>query len=90
MAVEKELISQKVILTDREKLTVTGVSEVVSFDENAVCMETAQGTLMVHGRQLRLKNLTPQGGQLELTGTVEAMIFEETRRKGGFWSRFLG
>lgn len=90
MATEQIPLPHKVMLSDRKKLTVTGVSEVISFDETAVHMETVQGSLMVHGTGLRLKNLSPEGGQLEITGTVEAMIYEEPRRKGGFFGRMLG
>ena len=83
-------IPHKVTLSDRKKLTVTGVSEVVSFDDTAVQMETALGSLMVYGQQLRLKNLSPDAGQLELTGEIEAMVYEQPRRKGGWLSRILG
>lgn len=90
MATEQIPLPHKVTLSDRKKLTVTGVSEVVSFDETAVHMETVQGSLMVHGSGLRLKNLNPEGSQLELTGTVEALVYEQPRRKGGFFGRVLG
>lgn len=90
MATEQIPLPHKVVLSDRKKLTVTGVSDVVSFDETAVHMETVQGSLMVHGSGLRLKNLNPEGSQLELTGTVEALVYEQPRRKGGFFGRVLG
>lgn len=90
MATEQIPLPHKVTLSDRKKLTVTGVSEVVSFDETAVHMETVQGSLMVHGNGLRLKNLNPEGSQLELTGTVEALVYEQPRRKGGLFGRVLG
>ena len=90
MATEQIPLPHKVVLSDRKKLTVTGVSEVVSFDETAVHMETVQGSLMVYGSGLRLKNLNPEGSQLELTGTVEALVYEQPRRKGGFFGRVLG
>lgn len=90
MATEQIPLPHKVVLSDRKKLTVTGVSEVVSFDETAVHMETVQGSLMVHGNGLRLKNLNPEGSQLELTGTVEALVYEQPRRKGGLFGRVLG
>ncbi len=87
---EMSQIPHKVTLSDRKKLTVTGVSEVVSFDDTAVHMETSQGSLMVYGQQLRLKNLSPEAGQLELTGVVEALVYEQPRRKGGWLSRMMG
>lgn len=87
---EQNPISHKLVLSEREKLTVTGVKEVVHFDETTVCVDTVRGSLQVHGRELRLKNLSPQGGQLELSGTVEAVIYGETKEKTGFLSRLLG
>lgn len=90
MATEQIPLPHKVTLSDRKKLTVTGVSEVVSFEETAVQVETSQGSLMVHGSGLRLKNLSPESGQLEITGTVEALVYEERRRKGGFFGRAPG
>ena len=87
---EQNRIPHKLTLSDRKKLTVTGVSEVVSFDETAVQMETELGMLTVYGQQLRLKNLSPEAGQLELTGEVEAMAYEQLRQKGGWLSRLLG
>lgn len=87
---EKNQIPHKVTLSDRKKLTVTGVDEVVSFDDTTVQMETSLGSLTVYGQQLRLKNLSPEAGQLELIGEVEAMVYEQPQRKGGWFSRILG
>lgn len=90
MPAEGISLPHKVTLSDRKKLMVTGVSEVVSFDDSAVQMETAQGSLIVHGQQLRLKTLNPEGGQLEITGRVMALVYEEPRKKGGLFGRMLG
>ena len=43
---------------DRREMTVKGVSEVISFDENAVVLKTGLGVLTVHGQGLQLKNLS--------------------------------
>ena len=86
---EQDPIFHKVVLSEREKLTVTGVKEVVHFDENSVLMDTSQGGFRIHGQNLKLKNLSPQGGQLELTGAVEAMIYEQTPEKRGILSRLF-
>ncbi len=80
----------KLTLTDRSALTVTGVSEVISLDDNAVLLQTGQGPLWIHGKQLRLKNLSPEGGQLVVSGKISALIYEDSRKKGGILSRFFG
>ena len=75
-------------LTERNKLTMYGVTEVVSFEENAVVLRTTLGTLVVHGQDMQLKILSPEGGQVMVEGTVTALVYEEPRASGWF-SRFL-
>jgi sporulation protein YabP len=79
----------KLSLEDRRVLTMTGVTEVVSFDENAVVLKTEQGMLTVHGKDLQLKNLSLDGGQIAVDGHICALLYEESR-KGGSWRRLLG
>lgn len=69
----------KLNLTDRKKLTMTGVTEVVSFDDAAVVLQTQLGTLVIQGSELQLKTLSLEGGQVEVTGTVSALSYEEPR-----------
>ena len=76
-------------LKDRKILTMSGVTEVVSFDENSVVLHTELGTLSIHGRELQLKNLTLDGGQVAVEGHVAALIYEEPRQ-GGFLRRLMG
>lgn len=76
-------------LKDRGALTMTGVSEVVSFDEGAVVLQTSLGMLIVQGRELHLKTLSPEGGQVEIEGTVTALSYEEPR-SGGWRQRLFG
>lgn len=90
MAEAQFQLPHKLTLTERETLTVTGVSEVVSFDDTAVQLNTTRGSLFVHGKDLRLKNLTPEGGQLAVSGTVTALVYEELRQKNGWLSRLFG
>ena len=54
----EEHLPHKLQLNERKKLTMTGVTEVVSFDETAVVLQTSLGLLIVQGQQLQLKNLT--------------------------------
>lgn len=88
MAEEKSM-PHKLSLDCRKVLTMTGVTEVVSFDENAVVLKTHMGQLTVHGSQLQLKNLTLDGGQVAVEGQICALVYEEPR-KSGSWRRLLG
>ena len=87
---EQNVGSHRVSLNERKELAVTGVSEVVSFDEEAVVLKTSMGTLVVHGRQLQLKTLSVTGGQVEVSGTVSALIYQQTKASGCWVRRLFG
>ena len=90
MAQEQIRLPHRLTLDQRRQLTVTGVSEVISFDENAVVLTTEMGTLLVTGSQLQLRNLSTDGGQVAVEGTVTAMSYEEPKSAGGWLHRLFG
>lgn len=85
---DEEYTAHSLQLDRREKLTMSGVTEVVSFEENIVILRTGLGTLNVHGRELRLKNLSLEGGQVAVEGHISALIYEEPRTRG--WRGLFG
>ena len=87
---EQKVFPHRLSLNERKELTVTGVTEVVSFDEETVVMKTSLGTLTVHGRQLQLKNLSTNGGQVEVSGTVSALIYQQNKPTGSWVRRIFG
>lgn len=89
MAMEEQRLPHKMQLNERRELTMTGVTEVVSFDESAVVLRTSLGSLLIQGKQLQLKTLSLDGGQVAVDGTVSALVYEEPRQTG-FWRRLLG
>ena len=78
----------KLQLNDRQNLTMTGVSEVVSFEETAVVLQTSLGLLIVQGQGLQLKTLSLDGGQVAVDGTISALVYQE-QRTDSFWRRLL-
>ena len=86
----EEKLPHGLSLTERNKLTMTGVTEVVSFEDNAVVLRTSLGTLVVQGRDLQLKTLSLDGGQVAVEGPVTALAYEEPRPTGGWLHRLLG
>ena len=79
----------KLTLNQREDLSLTGVTEVISFDDTAVILKTQLGILNVSGRDLVLKTLSVEGGQVAVSGHVSSLAYEEPRAPG-FWRRLWG
>ncbi|MBQ7859432.1 MAG: YabP/YqfC family sporulation protein [Faecalibacterium sp.] len=78
------------ILEDREKLTITGVTRVLSCDEATACMDTSKGRLTLIGRQLSVCELSLEKGEVRLSGRVDQLEYAETRESaGGFFRRLV-
>ena len=76
------------VLEERRRLNVSGVSEVLSFDEEQVVMETALGQLTVEGEGLHVEKLSLDAGELTLEGNIQSLSYSrETKRRGSVWSR---
>lgn len=80
-----------ILLEGREELTVSGVEEVESFDENTIVMLTVKGTLVVRGENLHIEKLSLDGGDLKVEGTVDSLSYEDGgRERVGLFARLLG
>lgn len=89
MANERPDMPHELRLENRARLNVTGVREVESFDESAVVLHTAKGVLVIRGQSLHLQTLSIDGGQVAVDGMVDALVYEETQKQGGFFSRLF-
>lgn len=87
---EETKLPHKLALNERKNLTMSGVTEVVSFEDTVVVLRTSLGNLVIHGQELQLKTLSLEGGQASVDGKITALIYEEARPSGGFLRRFLG
>lgn len=87
MAEQSFPIPHKLTLNQRKTLSLNGVTEVISFDEDCVVLRTELGTLVVQGQQLQLKTLSLEGGQVAVDGCVSALIYEEPRRRRSWLRR---
>ena len=77
--------THKIKLENRGAGTVTGIREVVSFDENQVVLDTDLGLLTVKGKDLHVSRLTLEKGEVDLDGTIDSLNYSsnEALRKSG-------
>ncbi len=87
---DKLLLPHKLTLNERRDLSVTGVTEVVSFDEEAVILKIGSDTLSVRGENLHMKTLSLDAGQVAVDGHIGALIYEEGRAPGSLLQRLFG
>lgn len=79
--------NHNIIIEDRKKLTLSGVKDVISFDDETLLLETALGRLTVKGAGLHIVNFDTASGDLFAEGKIYAAVYTSEERNGGFFSR---
>ncbi|MCD7730627.1 MAG: sporulation protein YabP [Oscillospiraceae bacterium] len=64
-----------VILENRKKLSVSGVTDVDRFDESTVLFYTNMGELTVKGSNLHVNDLSVTSGEMNIEGDIDAIIY---------------
>ena len=78
------------LLEDRNRLKLTGVTDVDSFDDGAVTAYTVQGELQITGEGLRVLSFNNDAGELLLEGTFRSFCYlDNAPKKSGLLSRLL-
>ena len=91
MAEEKRAPSRHtVVLEQRESASITGVLDVLSFDEEAIVCETEKGVIILRGANLHVNRLNLDHGELDVDGTIDNITYEDQAAFGKGKSSFLG
>lgn len=69
--------AHKLILNNRRCGNLTGVSDVLSFDENEIILETDQGMLMMKGKELHVSRLMLDKGEVDIDGRIDSVTYSE-------------
>lgn len=70
-------VIQNLILENREKLTMSGVLDVLSFDDQIVILETELGLLTVKGENLRINKLSLDTSDVIIEGEIFNLMYSE-------------
>ena len=75
----------KLTMVNRSSCTITGLQDVVSFDENQIVLDTDMGLLTMKGKDLHVSRLTMEKGEVDVDGTIDSLVYssnEAYRRSG--------
>lgn len=73
----------RISLVNRQTCTLSGVSDVLSFDVGEVLLETEQGMLMIKGSDLHVSRLTLEKGEVDVDGKIDSLTYSENVSVGG-------
>ena len=82
------LLPHNCILEDRKTLSVSGVNDVGSFDEQTIVAATDYGELTVRGEKLHITKLSLEIGELCIEGKISSLQYADVIEKSdSFLSR---
>lgn len=80
----------EITMSDRSRMSVSGVSGVDCFNGEMVVLDTAAGMLTVSGEGLNISNLNLQDGRVQVSGTIRALEYSDSARlRGGLLKRIF-
>lgn len=84
-------VIQNLVLENREKLNVSGVNDVLSFDDQVVIIETELGLLTVKGENLKINKLSIDTSEVMVEGRINNLLYSEHQAKseGGIFGKIF-
>lgn len=79
-----------IIIDNREKLNVSGVTDVVTFDEETIILKSVMGRITVKGENLHITSFDNEIGDLISEGKIHAVVYmSDDKESTGFFSRLF-
>lgn len=72
-------VIQNLILENRGKLSISGVLDVLSFDDQIVIVETELGLLTIKGNNLRINKLSIDTSEVIVEGDITSLVYSESK-----------
>ena len=85
-------VIQNLVLENREKLSISGVLDVLSFDDQIVILETELGLLTVKGNNLRINKLSIDTSEVIVEGEIYNLAYSDDNlenKAGGFLNKIF-
>lgn len=70
-------VIQNIILESRKKLSISGVLDVLSFDDQVVILETELGLLTVKGDNIRINKLSLDTSEVIIEGSISYLAYSD-------------
>ncbi|MCL1878382.1 MAG: sporulation protein YabP [Defluviitaleaceae bacterium] len=77
-----------ITIEKRESVSVLGVTDVISFDEESVIGETELGVLVIRGVNLHVNRINLESGELSVSGEIDGIAYENSAAGKG--KSFMG
>ena len=73
-----ELMSHNITITERQNITICGITKIDSFDSEEFLIETNYGPLGLKGRELEIIKLDTYDGTITIKGIIDGFSYLDT------------
>lgn len=82
---------QNIILENRKKLTISGITDINNFDENIISVITTLGYLTIKGSQLKINNLSVETGDVIIEGNINSLFYDGSKKtkNKNLWAKII-
>ena len=87
----KSIREQNIVIQNREKSVITGVEDILSFDDELVIVKTDLGMLTLKGENLKMNKLNLENNELIVEGRTSAICYSDAleNKKQGFMNKIF-
>ncbi|MEE3427614.1 MAG: sporulation protein YabP [Ruminococcus sp.] len=86
---DKSQKPHSLILDNRSNLSLTGVNDVLGFNEETVNLKTNMGDLVIRGSSLHISKLDLDSGNVEIDGTINLLNYSQSKSDKSFFQRLF-
>ena len=75
-------MAHRIVLNNRNQGNITGILDVISFDENTIVLDTDMGLLTIRGKDLHVNRLSVEKGEVDLSGNIDSIAYSGVNQGG--------
>ena len=68
-------MAHKIVLNNRNQGNLTGILDVIPFDENSIVLDTDMGLLTIKGKDLHVNRLSLEKGEIDIEGRTDSLVY---------------
>ena len=73
-------LTHNVIIENRARMSLSGVTDVENFDENEISLYTSMGDMVIRGKNLHVESVSIESGEMSISGEIKSLVWGDKDR----------
>ncbi len=79
-----------IIMEDRKKISLTGIKDILSFDDETVSVISVMGKAVIRGKEIKIESFNVENGDMVIEGRFDALVYlNDSSAKGSVIRRLF-